>query len=180
MAEHGREHPIGITWIDGDLWNLLSIAQAELGPALARVGRLVDTVADRQVGAMQPFTGTHVNDIRIRRCDRDRADRAGRLIVEDRHPGAASIGCLPHTAVVHADVEDVRLVGYAGRRFGATAAERTDGPPAHLGEECGVDRRRRLDDRLDRSGVRGRRSRERRRGSNGEQRGRGCGDDQGT
>ena len=99
----------GIARVDDDLRDLLAVAQAEVRPRLAGVGGLVDAVAGREVGALQPFAAADVDDVRVRRRDRDRADRAGRLVVEDRRPGAAVVGRLPHAAVDGADVEHVRL-----------------------------------------------------------------------
>ena len=47
------------------LGNLLRVAQAEMRPRLARVGRLVDAVADREVGPRQAFAAADVDDVRI-------------------------------------------------------------------------------------------------------------------
>ena len=82
-------------------------------------------------GRCKPFAAADVDDVRIGRGDGEGADGAGRLVVEDRLPGAAGVGGLPDAAVVDADVEDVRLAGNAGRADGAAAAERADHPPAH-------------------------------------------------
>ena len=43
----------GIARVHDDLRNLLAIAQAEVRPCLARVGRLVDSVAGREIGTLQ-------------------------------------------------------------------------------------------------------------------------------
>ncbi len=80
----------------------------------------------------------------IGRRDRDGADRAGRLVVEDRRPGPAVVGRLPDAAVHRADVEDVRLRRDAGRGLGPSAAERADVAPVQLGEQCRIDRPGRL------------------------------------
>ena len=97
---------------------------------LPRVGGFVDAVADGEIGPLQAFAAADVDDVGIGRRDGERADGAGRLIVEDRLPGAAVVGGLPDAAVVDADVEDVGLAGHAGRPDGAAAAERADHPPA--------------------------------------------------
>ena len=73
----------------------------------------------------------------IGRRDGDRADRAGRLVVEDRRPGAAVVGRLPDAAVDDADVERVRLAGDAVERLGPAGAVRPDVAPAQLGEHLG-------------------------------------------
>src|SRR6185503_16475078 len=61
--------------------------------------------------------------------------RAGRLVVEDRIPRPAVVGGFPDAAVDETRVEDVRLAGHAGDRFGAAAAQRADAAPAHLAEQ---------------------------------------------
>ena len=77
--------------------------------------------------------------LRVGRRDGERADGAGRLVVEDRLPGAAGIGGLPDAAVVDADVEDVRLAGDAGGADRPAAAERADHAPLQAGVKIGRD-----------------------------------------
>jgi hypothetical protein len=67
----------------GNLRDLLRVAQAEVRPVCAGVRRLVDAVADGQVGPRQAFAAADVDDVRIGRRHGDPADRAGWLIVED-------------------------------------------------------------------------------------------------
>ena len=138
MAEHGDEQPIGVARVDDDVGNLLAVAEAEMRPRLAGVGRLVDAVADRQIGAGEPFAAADVDDVRVRRRDRDRADRSGGLVVEDRRPRPPEVGRLPHPAVYRAGIEDVRLRRHAGDGFGPSAAERSDRTPAHFAKRARV------------------------------------------
>ena len=65
MAECGDEEAVRILRIDGNLGDLLGVAKAEVRPGLARVGRLVDAVADREVGARQAFAAADVDDVRV-------------------------------------------------------------------------------------------------------------------
>ena len=81
-----------------------------------------------------PAPRADVDDVRIRRRDRDGADRASGLAVEDRHPVGAVVGRPPHAAVVESDVEHVRLACRAGRRARASRARGPDIAPAHLAE----------------------------------------------
>ena len=104
-------------------------------------------------GRGSPSPLRDVEDVRIRRRDRDPADRSGRLVVEDRLPRAAGIGGLPDAAVAHADVEGVRLARVAGGRLRPPGAERTDVAPSQFAEEAGADLRRLL--RRDRHGHHG-------------------------
>src|ERR1019366_7390512 len=70
-----------------------------------------------------------VEDVGIRRRDRDRADRADGLAVENRPPVRAAVGGLPHAPGDRAEVEDLRLAGDAGHGEHAPAAEGTDEAP---------------------------------------------------
>ena len=54
---------------------------------------------------MQPLAAPDVNDIRIRNRNRERTDRSGRLIVEDRVPGAAKIVAPENAAVYLREIE---------------------------------------------------------------------------
>ena len=74
MPRYGDNDSIRVARIDGDLRNLLPIAQAKMRPRLSRVRRFVDAVADRKVGTLQAFAAADVNDIRIRRRHRDTTD----------------------------------------------------------------------------------------------------------
>ena len=122
VAEHGDEELVGIARIDGDLRDLLAVAQAEMRPRLAGVGGFVDAVAGGEIGTLQSFAAAGVDDVGIGGRDGERADGAGGLVVEDGVPGAAVIGGLPDAAVAHADVEDVGLPGDPLGGFGASGA----------------------------------------------------------
>jgi hypothetical protein len=139
MTERRDEEAMWIARIDDDRTNLACIAQAEVLPRPARVGRFVDAVADRQVRTLQSLAAPDVDDLRIGRRDGDRADRLGRLIVEDRRPGVAVVGGLPDAAVVHADVKNVGLLNDARRADRPSAAERPDVPPAQFGIQRRID-----------------------------------------
>src|SRR6476660_4239021 len=105
MAEDRDEEFVGVARIDGDLRNLLAVAQAEMRPCLAGVDGLVNSVARREVGTLQPFSAARVDGIGIGCGDSEGADGSGGLVVEDGVPGAAVIRSLPDAAVAHADVE---------------------------------------------------------------------------
>ena len=130
VSEHRYEQPIRVVRIDDDVRDLLTIAQAEVRPGLAGVDRFVDAVTYRQVRPREPFAAADVDDVWIGRRDGNRADRAGRLIVEGRQPCAAEIGGLPDAAVHRADVEDIRRARDAGDGLGPPAAKWSDRAPA--------------------------------------------------
>ncbi len=104
-------------------------------PGFSRVGRFVNAIARRQVRTLQSFAAANVNNVRIGRSHRQRADGAGRLVVENRIPRVPEIRGLPDAAVDGRHVENVRLVRHAGDRHSAASAERPDAAPAHFGIE---------------------------------------------
>ena len=135
-------------------------------PRLPRVRRLVDPVADGEIRPLQALAAADVERVGGGRRDGEDADRARRLVVEDRHPDAARVRRLPDAAVVRGDVEDVRVPGDSARGDGAPAAERADHPPAHLREER-LGKRLRGGGAREEEAARRRRERETRRRRNG-------------
>ena len=128
------EEMIGIARIDRELGDLLAVAQAEMGPGFAGVGRFVDAVADGEIGPMQSFAAPDVDDVGIGNRNRERADRAGRLIIENRLPGASVIVRLENAAIDLREIENVRLRRHARDRADPSAAVGPDVAPV---EEVG-------------------------------------------
>src|SRR4029077_10329908 len=65
------EQPIGIFGIDDDGCDLLRVAQSrsiltKMLPCAARIGRLVDTVANGEIRSAQAFAAADINRVRIR------------------------------------------------------------------------------------------------------------------
>ena len=139
MSSDCDEQPVGIARIDCHLRNLLAVAQAEMRPRGSGIGGLVDAVANGEVRTMQPFAAAYVNNLRIRGRHNNRANGPGWLLIEDRLPGAAVVGRLPHTPVHRADVEDIGLAGDTAQGASASATKRANVAPAHFGERLGVD-----------------------------------------
>jgi hypothetical protein len=135
MPEHGDEEPLRIARVDGDLRDLLPVAQAEVAPGPARVHRSVDSVAGGEVGALQAFSAADVDDVGVRGRHRQRADGAGRLIVEERPPGASVIVGAEDAAVDRPDIEGARPLRHARCRLGAPSANGSDRPPVQFREE---------------------------------------------
>ena len=81
-------------------------------PRLAAVAAAVDAVAERRVVARVLLAGADVDDVGIRRRQRDLADRQHVLVVEDRLPGRAAVDGLPDAAVGAGHVEDERVAGH--------------------------------------------------------------------
>src|SRR6266851_4744459 len=146
MPGHGSEDLAGIARIDGELGNLLAVAEAEMLPSLAGVSGFIYAVANGEVRPVQTFTAADINNVGIRRCDCQGADGAGGLIVKDRLPCATVIVSLPDSAVANAYIEDAGLAGNAGDGARASATIGADGTPVqrleqpgiNLGERCGL------------------------------------------
>ena len=109
-------------------------------PGLAGVGRLVHAVARREIGTDDSRAAADIDNVGIGRRYRDGADRAGGLLVEQRHPGRAEVGRSPDAAVIEADVEYVGLAGHARERPRPPCPGRPDGAPVHLGVKSPVNR----------------------------------------
>src|SRR5690606_2823431 len=73
---------------------------------------IVDTVdadAEEAVGRKTLFAGTHVERVRLRRCDRQRADGQAFALVHQRRPVEAAIDAAVETAVRGTDIDDIRI-----------------------------------------------------------------------
>ena len=109
MASDGNQNCIGIARVNGNLRDLLPVAQTKVQPGATRICRSVNPVSDRQVGSLQAFATAGINNAGIGWCYGDTADRPSGLIIEDWNPGAAVIVGLPNTAVHLRDVKNVGL-----------------------------------------------------------------------
>jgi hypothetical protein len=125
--------------VNGDRRDLLRIAEAEVAPGGAAVVRAIDAVTNREIGALQPFAASDVEDVCVGGRDDQRPDRLRGLIVENRCPRMSGIGRLPHTTVYDSDIEGVRMAWVSGRRSRPAAAHRADVPPSQLGEQSRLD-----------------------------------------
>src|SRR5713101_8602213 len=68
------EEAIGIFGIDDNGCDLLRVAQSEMLPGAARVGRFVDAVADGKIGVAQSFPAANINCVWARGSNGERAD----------------------------------------------------------------------------------------------------------
>src|SRR6185312_7709126 len=135
MAKCSNEEPVRIRGIDLDVRNHLRLAETQMRPRLASVGRLVHAIADREIRPNDSGASSYIDDVRIRRRDSYCADRSRWFVIEQRDPVRAVICGPPDTAVVVSDIEDIRLAGHPRERPGAPRARRPDLPPVHLGVE---------------------------------------------
>ena len=141
VAEGAGEHDVGIARIDRDAADASRRIEPGVRPGLARIGRLVDAVADRDVAADERLARAGPHDVGIRRRDGDRSDRRHRLAVENRIPVRAVVDRLEDAARRRADVIDVRVGGNAGDGDDAIA-DGSDVAELQLRVRIGRDRRR--------------------------------------
>src|SRR6266481_8729247 len=97
-------------------------------PSLAAVGGFVNPITDGKIGAREAFAARDINDIGVRRGDRDCTDRLRGLRIEDRQPGAAVIGGFPNATIDGADIENVRLARDARQSVRAPTTKWSDHP----------------------------------------------------
>ena len=120
IADRADDDLVGIGGADDDRSDVVRVAQADVGPRLPAVGRLVHAVAARL------FAGAGVDDLRIRRRDGERADGRHAGPIEDRRPRLPGVRALPDAAARRAEVVGVRVRRVDGPRGDAAGAERAD------------------------------------------------------
>ncbi len=138
VPHRGRIHDVRVARIDDDLSDRVRVPQTGVAPGLAGIGRLVDTVARNKRVADIRLARTGINDIRVRRRDRQRANAIGsvELAVRNVRPGEAVVCRAPYAAVDTAEIERKRRAGHGIDRNRASPDSRTDVAPvqrAHHG-----------------------------------------------
>ena len=126
MAEHSGKNTIGIARVDGKRGDLLAVSQAEVSPSLSRVSGFVNSVTNREIGAVQSFAAGDINDFGIGRSDGDCTNRLRGLVVEDGIPGAAVVVGFPDPAVDLANIKHIGLAGNSVSCARAAATKRAD------------------------------------------------------
>ena len=139
MSERRDQNDVGISWIDNQRADLAAVSESDIFPGLARIDRFVNADSVSGVAANGRFTGAGVNDIVIRRRDRDCANRRNIFLVEKRRPILATVHCFPNAAGNSAEIIGVRFPRNAFNRERATAAERSDLAPLHPAEQFLID-----------------------------------------
>src|ERR1700745_2085421 len=99
-------------------------------PSFAAAVGFVNAITDGKIGARKALAACDINDIRVRRGDRDCTDRLRELRIEDRQPSAAVVGGFPNAAIDGADIENVRLAWDAGQSARAPTTKWPDHAPA--------------------------------------------------
>ncbi len=144
LAGHAREHRVARSRVDQDFRDPLGLFGS---PTFVHVSPpsvgFVDAVADRHAVARPRLARADPDVRRIRRIDRDGADRLHRLVVEHGSERRAAVGRLPHAAGRRADEErDLSrwLVPRRERRDPATRLRGADVPCLDAGDHSGVER----------------------------------------
>ena len=128
--------------VDQDARDVLGLLEAELLEALAAVAAPVHAVAVPDVPTTDVLTRTDPEDVGVAGVERQAADRVRPLPVEDRLPGRAGVGRLPHTARARRDVPGVRSLRIDDDVRDATRHQcGTDAAELQTAEELGVEAR---------------------------------------
>src|SRR5579859_4492062 len=98
-------------------------------PGLAGIGGLVNAITHGEIGPLQALAAAHINNVGIGSRYGYGANGAGGLLVKNGSPRSAVVGGLPHSAVAHAYVKDIRLAGDAGGGLGASATKGANAAP---------------------------------------------------
>ena len=140
VPQRGDVHQFRIARVNADLADLPRLAKTDVLPGLARVGGLVDAVADGDVPARTGRARSHVDHVRIRRRDGDGADGAhAEEAVGHVRPGVPGVEGLEHAAPGAAEVVDERLPRDAGDRGRSPAAGESDVAELQAGKERRID-----------------------------------------
>src|SRR6266536_3543887 len=132
MAENCGKNAIGIARVDGKRRNLLAVNEAEVGPSLARVDGLVDTVPNGKIWPVQPLAAADIDNVGIGGSNGNGADRLCGLVFEDWVPGATVVIGLPDATVYLSDIKHIRLAGNASSGTGTATTKRSDHAPVQL------------------------------------------------
>src|SRR5690349_10986686 len=139
MTGNGDQNHVSVARIDGNLRNLLAVAQTKMRPGLSRVGGFVNAVAYGQIGTLQSFATADIDDVWIGWRYRNAPDRAGRLIVENRIPRAAIVIRLPNSTVHLRHIENTRLRRNARQCTHATSTAWADAAPVKRAKEFRIE-----------------------------------------
>ena len=110
----GREHDVRIARIDDDAADVLGGLEAQIPPRAAGVVAAIDAVAVADAALVVGLAAAHPDRGRVLRIDDDRSHRVGPFVLEDRRPGDAGVGRLPHAARCDADIPRLLVAGMNG------------------------------------------------------------------
>src|SRR5712664_1661418 len=124
-AESAGKGDVWICGMNDDAADSPGFLQPHVGPGLAGVGGLINSVAHYVAVADDPgFTGSRPDHTWIGRGNSERADGSGRLLVKDRRPTIAPIDRFPNAAGSRTGVVRARISRDAGNRGDAISHSR--------------------------------------------------------
>src|SRR6185503_1525927 len=130
MPHRGGKDDLRVRRVNDDAREALRLAESEVLPGAAAIGRLVDAVAERDRVADEAFAGADVDDIGIVGLYGDGADRQRPTVVEDRLESRPTIRGFVETRRGGGYVKDLGSSGNAGHVDDAAREHGgADGPP---------------------------------------------------
>ncbi len=139
VAQRRDVDEVGVARVNTDSGDLAGLLQADVTPALAGIGRPVDTVSRRDVASDAGRTHAGIDHVGVGLGDRHRPHRSGpEVLVGDVVPGDAGVCRLPHPSTGRAHVVGERVPGDAGHCRRASAPIGADVAVLEGLEELGV------------------------------------------
>ena len=126
-SDRRHEGAARLVGVHDDPPDVLAVREAGVPEGVPAVEGNIDAVAERGTLPVRRFAGPHPDGRRVRRGERDRADRGGREVVEDGVPGGAVV---PGPEEPAGSGRRVELPGPAGRD-----GEIRDAPGHHRGSD---------------------------------------------
>jgi hypothetical protein len=129
---------VRVLGVDDDCADRVRIAQADILPRFAGIGRFVNAVAWNNGVADVRLAGADIKNFRIGRRDGDRANAGAgprQLAVSDVFPFGA-IGALPDAASHGSGIKEVIVSRNTGHSDHASADVRADTTPFELTYQC--------------------------------------------
>src|SRR6266852_3479695 len=98
-SEYTGKYDVWIRRMHDDAADSAGLRQSHVGPGSPSVRRLINSVAHHVAIADHPgLPSSRPNDTRIGRCNGQRTDGRGGLLVKNRRPTIASVGRFPNPA----------------------------------------------------------------------------------
>ena len=110
VPQHRNVDRVRIGRVDDDPRNVVRVSETHVLPCLAGVGRLVDTVAGVGTSRGEGVASADPHNVRLRRRQRDVADRAVTLTVENGLPGRSVVRRFPHAPNPGGLIDRVEMV----------------------------------------------------------------------
>src|SRR5258706_16007168 len=129
MSQSGNKRDVRILRVHDQAADRVRVAKSSELPGLAGVNGLIHAVSADDVAADASFPCTHINDVRIRFGNGERADRRRGvlLLVKNRLPIEAAVRGLPNATRNAAEIIGVVLADAAGYGEDTSSPKRPGG-----------------------------------------------------